>query len=195
MDKVITLPGLDQAIPMECALEHRAALFAAEAHDGIDQRRKYTFEPYIRHPAAVRALVRSVPHTPVMLAAAWLHDVVEDTPVTAAQVSAEFGAEVADLVLWLTKISRPEDGNRAMRQLIERHHLACAPATAKTVKLADIADNVRNIAILDPQFATVYLREKAACLEVLEEGDAGLLLQARNLLHAQERVLVSESRR
>lgn len=52
-------------------MEQRAREFAEAAHARIDQRRKYTGEPYIAHPAAVVELVRSVPHTDEMIAAAW----------------------------------------------------------------------------------------------------------------------------
>lgn len=179
------LAGLAEPITPECDLERRAALFAANAHGAIDQRRKYTFEPYICHPAAVAERVRSVPHTPEMLAAAWLHDVVEDTPVTIEEVLGAFGKNVAELVRWLTKVSRPEEGNRAMRQLIDRRYLARAPAPAQTVKLADIADNVSSIASRDPEFARVYLREKAACLEVLRNGDPVLIAWVEESLQEQ----------
>src|SRR5688572_2066454 len=97
-------------------LESRARGFAERAHAAIGQRRKYTGEPYIVHPIAVAELVRSVPHTPEMIAAALLHDVVEDTPVTLAQIEAEFGPVVADLVDWLTDVSRPADGKRQVRK-------------------------------------------------------------------------------
>lgn len=86
-------------------LEARAHAFATDAHGDIDQRRKYTGEPYIVHPIAVAELVRSVPHTPEMIAAALLHDVVEDTPVTIEGIETEFGARVAELVGWLTDVS------------------------------------------------------------------------------------------
>ena len=155
-------------------LEEKARTFAEAAHAGIDHRRKYTNEPYINHPAAVVALVRSVPHTEAMLAAAWLHDTVEDTPVTLAQIEAEFGPEVAALVDQLTDVSRPQDGNRKTRKAIDLAHTAQASAPAKTIKLADLIDNTRTIATYDPSFARVYLAEKAALLEVLREGDITL---------------------
>lgn len=59
-------------------LEERAREFATEAHKSIDQRRKYTNQPYIVHPLTVAELVRTVPHTEEMIAAALLHDVVEE---------------------------------------------------------------------------------------------------------------------
>ncbi|VDZ55823.1 bifunctional (p)ppGpp synthetase II/ guanosine-3',5'-bis pyrophosphate 3'-pyrophosphohydrolase [Serratia odorifera] len=65
---------------MSSTLVERARRYATKAHAAIDQRRKYTNAPYIVHPQAVVEIVRSVPHTDEMLAAAWLHDTVEDTP-------------------------------------------------------------------------------------------------------------------
>lgn len=161
------------------SLAETALAFAREAHGAIDQRRKYTNEPYIVHPIAVAELVRSVPHSEAMVAAAYLHDVVEDTPVTIEQVLAEFGQEVATLVGWLTDVSVPTDGNRAACKAIDLRHTAQAPPEAKTIKLADLIDNTRTIATRDPAFWQVYRREKAALLEVLREGDASLWKRAR----------------
>lgn len=155
-------------------MEDRARKFAEAAHAGINQRRKYSGEPYIAHPAAVAELVRSVPHTEAMICAAWLHDTVEDTPATLTDVEREFGAEVAALVEQLTDVSRPEDGNRKKRKTIDREHTAKASAQAKTIKLADLIDNTRSIVERDPDFAKVYLAEKVLLLEVLREGDATL---------------------
>ena len=159
-------------------LEARARAFATEAHGAIDQRRKYTGEPYIVHPIAVAELVRSVPHTPEMIAAALLHDVVEDTPVTIEQIRAAFGEEVAELVDWLTDVSKPGDGNRRVRKHLDLLHTAKAPPAAKTIKLADLIDNTRTISRYDPSFWPVYRREKRALLDVLREGDAKLWAMA-----------------
>jgi (p)ppGpp synthase/HD superfamily hydrolase len=162
------------------SLEDRAHAFAAKAHASIDQRRKYTGEPYIVHPVAVAALVRSVPHTPEMVAAAYLHDVVEDTPVTIEEIEREFGSQVAELVGWLTDVSKPEDGNRRVRKHKDLLHTAQAPAAAKTIKIADLIDNTLTIRDRDPAFWSVYRREKMALLEVLKEGDQTLWEQARS---------------
>ncbi|WP_019022896.1 MULTISPECIES: HD domain-containing protein [unclassified Thioalkalivibrio] len=161
-------------------LEERARSFAALAHIEVGQLRKYTDEPYIVHPAAVAGIVRGVPHTPQMLAAAWLHDTVEDTRVELSDIRAEFGSEVEELVYWLTDVSRPEDGNRETRKAIDRAHLARAPAAAQTVKLADLIDNSRSILEHDPDFARVYIREKDRLLDVLCAGDSHLHTKARN---------------
>ena len=164
-------------------LEERARVFATAAHAAVGQLRKYTHEPYIVHPAEVVSIVRSVPHTPAMLAAAWLHDVVEDTGVTIETVRAEFGTDIATLVGWLTDVSKPEDGNRAVRKARDREHTASAPAEAQTIKLADLISNTRSIMAHDPKFAVTYLEEKRALLAVMTRGDPGLHARASELVN------------
>jgi len=88
---------------------NKARQFATRMHASIDQRRKYSGEPYIVHPAAVAKLVAGVTDDAAMISAAWLHDVVEDTPATLAQIEIEFGNEIATLVDELTDISTPVD--------------------------------------------------------------------------------------
>ena len=162
-----------------------ARVFATAAHAAVKQTRKYTGEPYIVHPAAVVEIVRSVRHTPEMLAAAWLHDVVEDTGVTLDQIKAEFGRVVAELVFCLTDRSRPEDGNREARKTIDRLHIAAAPPDAQTIKLADLIDNTSTIEAHDPNFAKVYRHEKRMLLDVMTSGDAALMKVARRQVDAE----------
>lgn len=168
----------------------RAKKFATAAHASIGQVRKYTFEPYIVHPAEVVRIVMSVPHSEAMLAAAWLHDTVEDTPVTIEEIYAEFGEEVGELVGWLTDVSCKEDGNRAVRKAIDREHTAAAPAEAQTVKLADLISNSRSILEHDTDFAAVYLAEKALLLDVLTKGDPTLHAQATEILKQGQEALL-----
>lgn len=159
-------------------LEERALAFATAAHAAIDQRRKYTKEPYIVHPIAVAEIVKSVTHKDEMVAAALLHDTVEDTDVTIEDIDREFGGEVADFVYWLTDVSKPSDGNRKVRKQKDLEHIAKAPAAAKTIKLADLIDNTLTIRELDPDFWRVYRHEKLRLLEVLKEGDPTLWVRA-----------------
>lgn len=167
---------------MPDTLESRAQQFAADAHQRVGQLRKYTNEPYITHPAGVVALLRTVTQDPVALAAAWLHDTVEDTDVTLEDIERAFGRQVASYVSWLTDRARPQDGNRAIRKAIERNVLALAPAPVQTIKVADLLDNSVSIETHDPKFAQVYRLEKAQLLEVLVRADARLLQQARQVL-------------
>lgn len=163
-------------------LIEKAYCFAKAAHDAVGQVRKYTGEPYFTHPVAVAGIVSTVTHSEVMLAAALLHDTVEDTGVDLQEIEYQFGSNVAELIGWLTKVSRKEDGNRAMRNLIDLQHIAAAPAAAKTIKLADLIDNCKSIVSRDPKFAKVYLYEKAELLQVLLDGDASLWDQASKII-------------
>lgn len=161
-------------------MEYRAKEFATLCHAG--QIRKYTNEPYINHPVAVAEIVRSVPHTEAMICAALLHDVVEDTHVTLDEIERIFGYEVAALVEMLTDVSKPGDGNRAVRKAIDRAHIAKASPDAKTIKLADVIDNARTVLARDPKFAKVYLEEREFLLEALQGGDQSLMMVARKLI-------------
>lgn len=163
-----TLHNIDSPIAV------RARLFAEDAHGRINHRRKYTGIPYTEHLRAVVNLVAEVTDDPEILAAAWLHDTVEDTPVTLRDIEATFGPTLAHLVLELTDVSRPGDGNRAARKAIDLHHLALASPRAKSVKLADLIDNCRDICANDPGFGRIYIAEMNALLGVLKEGDSRL---------------------
>jgi (p)ppGpp synthase/HD superfamily hydrolase len=154
-------------------------VFATAAHAAVGQLRKYTFEPYIVHPAEVASMVMAHGGTDAMVAAAWLHDVVEDTGVTIELIRAEFGSEVSDLVGWLTDVSRPDHGNRAARKAVDRAHTAAAPAEAQTIKCCDLISNTRSIVEHDPKFAETYLAEKRLLLEVMTKADPRLLALAR----------------
>jgi soluble cytochrome b562 len=165
-------------------LVDRARIYATEAHQRINQRRKYNSEPYHVHLHAVAKLVASVTDDTEMIAAAWLHDTVEDTQATLDDIEAAFGVTVAELVEELTDVSRPGDGNRAVRKAIDRRHLAQASARAKTVKLADLIDNCKDITRHDPGFAQVYLAEMDDLLDVLQDGNAQLYKHAEKI-HAR----------
>jgi len=155
-------------------LTYKARLFAADAHEAVGQVRKYTNQPYIVHPIEVAQIVRSVKHTEAMICAAYLHDVLEDTKVTENTLREEFGGEITELVLWLTDVSTKKDGPRAVRKVLDREHLAKAPAAAQTVKVADLISNSKTIVKFDPHFAVTYIEEKLALLDILTKADTGL---------------------
>ena len=156
---------------------HRAVVFAARAHAGQD--RKYTGEPYLVHPLRVLRLVADAGGSDDVQVAAVLHDVVEDCDVGLAEIRDGFGERVAELVGWLSDVSRPEDGPRRARKALDRDHLAAAPPEAQTVKLADLIDNTESIVERDPRFASVYMAEKRQLLDVLTKGGERLMRIAR----------------
>lgn len=117
----------------------RALAFARARHGG--QTRRGSDTPYWVHLVRVAlALVRWSEADPALLQAALLHDVVEDTPTTLAEVEAGFGPEVASLVEWLTWPSRPGESERSY---YARFH-AAAPPKARVLKIADRSDNLRS---------------------------------------------------
>jgi|WetSurMetagenome_2_1015567.scaffolds.fasta_scaffold01858_25 (p)ppGpp synthase/HD superfamily hydrolase len=152
----------------------RAKVFATSAHK--NQTRRYTGEPYIVHPQRVAELVQTVTRDDAVIAAAWLHDVVEDTDITLGEINDKFGYEVALLVKAVTNVA--VRGNRAERKAQELQRLTVADPNAKTIKLADMIDNIPSIVQYDPNFARLYLVEKLELLRVLSEGGLVLFDQA-----------------
>lgn len=163
----------------------KARVFATAAHSAVGQKRKYTGEDYIHHPTEVVDILKDAGYGkffPEMLAAAYLHDVIEDTEVTLATLMREFGVRIASTVNGLTDVSKPEDGNRATRKEIDRQHTARQGSECKTIKLADLISNSKSILKYDREFAKVYLKEKQLLLEVLKEGDQRLWVHANEIV-------------
>lgn len=144
--------------------------FATAAHG--DQLRKYTNDPYVNHCRNVAELVKRYGGTQDMVTAAWLHDVVEDTPVTVGDVCSQFGETVACYVDQLTDVSRPHHGNRVKRKVRDIDHLSRAEPVVKTIKLCDLLDNTSSIVRHDPKFAVTYLAEKQLMLAHLTDEQA-----------------------
>jgi (p)ppGpp synthase/HD superfamily hydrolase len=96
-----------------------------------------------------------------MVAAAWLHDTVEDTAVPLALIETEFGARVGRLVGELTAISTPDDGDRAARKALRRTHTAHASAEAQTIKAADLISNLRTVEARSAFRGDLHARETA----------------------------------
>ena len=146
-----------------------AYTYATAAHAAVGQRRKYTDEPYIVHPARVAVTVSKFGGTDDMISAAYLHDVVEDTGVSIEDIQDMFGPDVALIVDGLTDVSVPEDGNRTVRKAMDRAHSAEATYEAQFVKCADIIDNAHDIGANDPSFNVVYRKEMAMLLDVMDK--------------------------
>lgn len=138
----------------------QAKLFAIAAHAAVGQKRKFTGEDYIVHPVRVAEMIKSLrQHTWEMVAAALLHDTVEDTHVTPELIDYVFGTRVGGLVRALTNVDKSA-GNRKHRLELNIQRLLMAPAEAKTIKVADIYDNLYNVVELDFRFARFFVPEK-----------------------------------
>lgn len=159
-----------------------AEIVCIVAHKSIGQVRKYTGVPYHTHPFSVADRVSQVTGSKNTIIAALLHDVVEDTELDLKDIEAIFGPNVTSLVEQVTDVSKPEDGNRAVRKKIDRAHISKASPEAKTIKLADLIDNTEFIYEHDPKFAKVYMEEKRKLLEVLHEGDQRLFKKAKGIV-------------
>ena len=188
-------PPTPELFAARSAFERAAFDFAAAAHAAMGQHRKYSDEPYVVHPVAVAELVRTVPHTEAMIAAALLHDVVEDTEIRLPAIEAHFGGTVAELVDWLTDVSRPEDGNRRVRKRLDLEHLARAPAAAQTINYADLIDNSHSISAYDRGFWPVFRREMRDLIAALDRGDASLRQHARTIAEGANRTKATASTR
>ena len=141
-----------------------AAKYADMAHGG--QKRKYSNRPYIEHPGRVAARLTRDSYSSYcggenLIAAAWLHDVLEDCPdVSHEGLSITFGRQVADLVLEVTNPSKQfPDLPRHARKALDRDHLAGASHGAKIIKLVDRTDNLLDMLGADRDFKQLYLDE------------------------------------
>ena len=161
--------------------------FARRAHG--DQRRKFVDEPYINHPVRVMETCRQYNSTTEVLAAALLHDVVEDTPVTAEEIKnfllslmdEEKTLRIIKLVEELTDIYTKDQypgWNRRMRKAKETERLSNTSSQAQTIKYADIIDNSVDIKNSEDEFARIFLFECRALLKAMTKGDDRLYKKA-----------------
>ncbi|MDA1010781.1 MAG: RelA/SpoT family protein, partial [Chloroflexi bacterium] len=143
------------------ALIEEALDFAIEAHG--DQKRR-SGDPYITHPIAVARLVTSLRMDPPTIAAALLHDVIEDCEVSAAAIGAKFGADVQQLVEGATKIEQMPDSAldtaQADAETLRKMFLAMAEdVRVVIVKLADRLHNMRTLEWLGEDRQQALARE------------------------------------
>ena len=133
--------------PLNTDLLDRAITFAVRAHAGTERRGKGF--PYIVHPLEAVAIVATITPDQELLAAAALHDTVEDTDVTVEHIRDEFGERIANLVAnesdaMIDGASEEESWHARKQAAIDR--LARAPHDAKIVALGDKLSNMRAIA-------------------------------------------------
>jgi myo-inositol-1(or 4)-monophosphatase len=133
--------------PLDTDLLDRAIMFAVRAHAGTERRGKGF--PYIVHPMEAMEIVATLTSDQELLAAAALHDTVEDTDVTVEQIRAEFGDRIASLVAsesdtFEQGVSEEDSWHARKQAAIDR--LSSAPHDAKIVALGDKLSNMRAIA-------------------------------------------------
>ena len=171
--------------PLNTDLLDRAIIFAVKAHSGTERRGKGF--PYIVHPMEAVEIVSTITPDQELLAAAALHDVVEDTDITVEQIKEEFGLRIAALVAAesdQTDSAIPAEDTWHARKLAALQRLRDAPLDVKIVTMGDKLSNMRAIArdyavkgdalwslfhSSDPQDHAWRYRALAAALSELED--------------------------
>ena len=149
-------------------LLEKAQRWAAKGHLGV--YRKFGNIPYIVHPEAVVEIVSQVTDDNDVLAAAWLHDIVEDTPVTIDDVKIAFNDRIAQFVWEVSKISDGCVCDRNTRVMMNCIHYGNGSKEAKTIKIADAIHNLPTMIRDNKRFAPRYVAEKKVLLQYIKDG-------------------------
>src|SRR2546422_4522139 len=144
-------------------LLERAFVSAARAHDGQQRR---SGEPFIEHPFAVARILAELHLDEETLAAALLHDVVEDTGVDADQLRTEFGDEVAKLVDGVTKLTRIQFQSREHAEAENYRKMIVAMAQDPRVILIKLADRLHNMRAIEYLGKQKQIQKAKETLEV-----------------------------
>lgn len=155
---------LNEYLPADQIAEvRRAHEFGARMHAG---QNRTSGEPYIYHPLAVARVLAEMRLDAQTIEAAILHDVIEDTEVDKAQIAAQFGPSVADLVEGVSKFHRVEGMTRAERQAESVRKLLLAMAQDLRVILIKLADRLHNMRTLDAVESSKRRRVARETLEI-----------------------------
>ena len=139
-------PGIGQSCPTDPeALLVSAFDFGFQLHEG---QFRASGDPYIVHPVAVADLLRDIGASASVIAAGFLHDVVEDTDVTPEQIEQHFGVEVRALVEGVTKLGGIHFNNRTEAQAENLRKMFLAMASDIRVVLVKLADRLHNMRTL-----------------------------------------------
>jgi len=162
-----------------------AARFANKWHEGVN--RKYTGRPYITHPARVAGRVSYHPDMcEEHVAAAWLHDVLEDCDVSEEKMRMLFGDFVTSLVVELTNPSKGSTASRTERKRMDLAHISTISKAGKIIKMIDRIDNLNEIP-LDNETSFKFLRdvyfvESVNLYKVVHSADSKLASEYYELL-------------
>ena len=131
--------------PAQIAEIQRAYQFGARAHEG---QQRLSGEPYIYHPLAVARILAEMHMDHQSILAALLHDVIEDTPTAKEQLAKEFGAEVAELVDGVSKLTHIHFETHAEAQAENFRKMLLAMVRDIRVILVKLADRLHNMRTL-----------------------------------------------
>ncbi len=145
------------------ALLNKAYVFAMKAHAGV---KRNNGDPYFSHPLEVAAILTDLKLDDATIATALLHDVVEDTGVTKAQIDQTFGVEIGNLVEGLTKIMRLDLVSRKAQQAESFRKLLIAISSDVRVLLVKLADRLHNMRTLQHNKPDSRRRNAEETLEI-----------------------------
>ncbi len=137
---------LEQYAPNERELIEKAHNFAAEAHEG---QMRESGEKYITHPENVAMILMDMGMDYQAVCAAFLHDVVEDTPVTHEEINEQFGTEISEIVKGVTKLSKIQFASKEEAQAENLRKMFLAMAHDIRVILVKLADRLHNMQTLE----------------------------------------------
>jgi RelA/SpoT family (p)ppGpp synthetase len=157
------LAKLDYFSPSQLDVIADAYEFGAKAHDG---QRRYSGEPYITHPVAVASILADLHLDYESIAAAIMHDVIEDTPTAKEQIEERFGVEIASIVDGVSKLDKLSFNSRAEIQVESFRKMMLAMVEDIRVILVKLADRLHNMQTLDPLPADKQRRIARETLEI-----------------------------
>lgn len=169
-----------------------ASYWAEAAHGAIGQTRGSgdNVEKYVEHCRRVAHHVhRVIPKDTDAICAALLHDVLEDTKTTAADLLQHFNERTVDLVMEVTDPKHPEGLRRAERVQINRNKLSLASPAGKIIKLCDVYDNTEFIRRDMPKFAPLYIQEKILLMAFLRGAHDALWEQVNERVMSEARIM------
>ena len=138
---------VEQNLPnADVGLLQRAYVYSARVHQG---QMRLSGEPYLTHPLAVASILADMRLDPVTVAVGLLHDTIEDTFATEEEIREEFGDEIADLVVGLTKLSKVEFQSREEQQAENFRKMLLAMAKDIRIILIKLADRLHNMRTLE----------------------------------------------
>lgn len=158
-----------------------AKLFATECHK--NQKRKFTNEPYIIHPQEVSEMVAKIGGSPEMVAASWLHDVVEDCGIKIEEIRRRFGDKVSNLVSELTTPGNIDSGKKS--EYIAKK-METMSSDGLTIKLCDRLNNVSGFKTAAPNFISKYVPKTKFIMDSIEASG--------RVLDSNQKKLISQIR-
>lgn len=138
--------------PLETSLADKAITFATKAHHGTERRGKGF--PYIIHPLEAMSIVATMTSDPQLLAAAVLHDTIEDTEITYDDIKGEFGKRIADLVAKETDERLAPDGRTLTWQERKKRDMDSLKSSTREIKIIALGDKLSNMRAIARDYKT-----------------------------------------